>query len=451
MPEQKTVDIGSLNLDLANFRTMHQGSETEALQAMIATSPDRFWALMESLIADGYLPTETLLVLEGAKPKGPLTVKEGNRRVAAMKLIHGLLDRTVINIPESTERSIEELSKAWLKENRRIPCVVYGTDEKETVDKIVTLAHGKGEKAGRDQWNAVARARHNRDAQQVDEPALDLLEKYLENGKNLTKNQQSRWSGDYPLTVLQEAMKRIAVRLGFQNFPELAENYPSVTKKDALDDIMKNIGLKLLDFKKIRDKTRDFAAGYGIPPISEGKGSSGGAGKKAKSSKAGSGKQPRAASIGDSRSVKLKLNEFRPVGKGRAKLEALRIEAHTLSITKTPHAFCFVFRCMFELSAKAYCDDHKKSGGPSMTRRDGTDRSLISVLREITNHLTQNQSDKKVVKELHGALTELAKPDGLLSITSLNQLVHNPNFSILPTDICILFHNIFPLLEAMNE
>jgi hypothetical protein len=47
-------------------------------------------------------------------------------------------------------------------------------------------------------------------------------------------------------------------------------------------------------------------------------------------------------------------------------------------------------------------------------------------------------------------MTELAKTDGLLSVTSLNQLVHNPTFSVNPGDISVMFFNIFPLLSEMN-
>ena len=65
--------------------------------------------------------------------------------------------------------------------------------------------------------------------------------------------------------------------------------------------------------------------------------------------------------------------------------------------------------------------------------------------------MTSNNNDKEKMKALHGALTELNKSAGILSVTSFNQLIHNPKFSIQSTDICILFHNIFPLLEEMNS
>lgn len=38
---------------------------------------------MESLLDDGYLPTENIIVLES--PDGKMVVREGNRRVASLK------------------------------------------------------------------------------------------------------------------------------------------------------------------------------------------------------------------------------------------------------------------------------------------------------------------------------------------------------------------------------
>ena len=122
-----------------------------------------------------------------------------------------------------------------------------------------------------------------------------------------------------------------------------------------------------------------------------------------------------------------------------------------LDITKTPLAFCFVIRSMFELSAKAYCWDHASSRGPSVTRKNGKDRPLVDVLRDITQHLTNNQTDNEKVRALHGAMTELARRQGLLSVASMNQLVHNPKFSVTPSDIAVTFANVFPLLEEMNS
>jgi len=462
-PQTKSVPIKDLSLDLGNFRTVKQPNERSAIDAMISTSPDRFWALTASLLDTGYLPTDNIIVIRGAG--STLTVKEGNRRIAALKLIHKVHPLSAFEVPEDIADRIKGVKASWRKDNADVPCAIYDAADAAIVDKIVTLAHGKGEKAGRDQWNAVARARHNRDVNKVAEPALDLLEKYLQSGKNLTSLQKARWSGAFPLSVLEEAMKRVAPRLGLPSAAALANAYPTVKFRDEIESIIHDIGLEQLGFDRIRDKLNDFAEGYGLPAAktsraAKGKGAAkGGATKPTKAAAAAATRRKqkaaqKAIATGDPRAVKRLFQDFTPLGKKRDKLVALKDEIIKLDLQKTPFAFCFVLRSMFELSAKAYCADHSASGGPSATKASGEERYLVEVLRDITAHLTKGptgKADKEKLKQLHGAMTELGKAEGILSVTSMNQLIHNPRFSVATSDLAVVAANIFPLLEAMSS
>lgn len=466
MPQTKPVPVKNLALDLGNFRTVKQADERSAIDAMISTSPDRFWALTESLLDDGYLPTESVIVLRDGARK--LTVKEGNRRIAALKLIHKIEPLSAFDVPDDIEKRIKAVTPSWRRDNATVPCTVYDVGDAAIVDRIVTLAHGKGEKAGRDQWNAVARARHNRGINGATESALDLLEKYLQDGKNLTPTQKARWSGAFPLSVLAEAMKRLAPRLGFASATVLAGHYPNVKHRDGLESIIHDVGLEQLGFDGIRNRDADFGVAYGLPAVKLATGVA-----KRKAGGRGAGKKPgatngataaatqrkqaaaqKAIATGDPRAVKRLFQDFEPRGKKRDKLVALKDEIVTLDLRKTPLAFCFVLRSMFELSAKAYCADHAASGGPSTMKGSGEERHLVDVLRDITTHLTKGptgKADKETVKQLHGAITELAKPEGILSVTSMNQLIHNPRFSVATSDLAVVAANIFPLLEAMSS
>lgn len=402
------------------------------------------------------MPTENIIVLRSENGK-TLVVREGNRRVAAMKLIHGRLKLDASTIPSDVLDRIGDVSKKWLKENAKVPCVVYEYNDADTVDRLVTLAHGKGESASRDHWNTVARARHNREMKSASEPGLDLLEKYLRHGTNLTPAQAGRWSGDYPLTVLDEALKKLAPRLSLASSKEVVKSYPASKHASAFDKLAHDIGQKAIGFREIRSTAEDFAEPLGFPPRPNedgGKkgstGAKGGDGTGSASAKGSKG-EPKATGTTDPRSVRALIRSWSPRGNGREKVVDLRKEAFALDIRKTPLAFCFVLRSMFEISAKAYCTDHAGSGGPSTKKRNGREKPLAGLLKDVSNHLTQNSSDKELVKALHGATTELAKPEGLLSVTSMNQLVHKPSFSIQPNDICTLFGNVFPLLRAMSQ
>src|SRR6267142_1521013 len=136
MPATKPVAVKDLSLDLSNYRTVRQDSEAAAVEAMVTTSPDRFWALTESLLRDGYLPTETIIVL---KTKGSMIVKEGNRRVGALKLVLGLLPGHGIDVPDGAAKPIQALPKEWKVANQAVPCAIYEEAEAATVDRIVAL------------------------------------------------------------------------------------------------------------------------------------------------------------------------------------------------------------------------------------------------------------------------------------------------------------------------
>lgn len=495
MSRTEQVQVSDLSIDLHNFRTVAQTSELEAIQAMISISPDFFWGLMESLLADGYLPTENIIVLEDVS--GIKCVKEGNRRIASLKILLGIINGQQLDLPQQISDQIKNLSPKWIQENSVVPCTIYSSAEEDVVDKIVTRTHGKGSKSGRDVWEAVARARHNRDKNGAAEIALDLLEKYLIHGTNFSHDQKIRWAGRYNLTVLEEAVKRIATRFGVPSSTELVRQYPNVQPKKSLDDIIHAIGIESIGFSAIRD-SGDFALRYGVPPLNSGVGqpsagsnsnggtSSSNAGNPSSGGNASNGGQngnspgsgvaagantentsgagggslnngvaggrTQATATTDERSVKKALRALKIYGPNRAKLETVRKEILKLKLKDNPIAFCFLLRSMFEISAKAYCEDRSgQAGAPVAVKNDGSERTLADILRDIVSHLTQNKTDKQMVKLLHGPLTEIQRQDGILSLTSMNQLIHNTSFTISSTDIPTLFSNIFPLLEQMNK
>lgn len=482
MPTTSQIEVSNLKLDLKNFRTVPQKKESDAIKAMISIKPDRFFAVMESIIQDGYLPTENIIILNNGTDN---IVMEGNRRIAALKLIHGHYKLSDFGLPASIIDSINKLDSTWKAENLQVPCTVFTLEEEAKVDKVVALAHGKGEKASRDPWNSVARARHNRDVKGGSEQGLDLLEKYLKKGNNLNGQQKERWGGEYPLTVLDEALRKSFLRLGFPSIVELVKKYPQIPQLYELESILLDIGLEQIKFETLRNVQLDFPTNYGIAailetptqphsnnpqtPTTSSSGSS--TGSTSQSNTTPNSNQnttpttssnststpvspttpntpapPKAVAVNDPKHVAQLLKKFSPRGANRQKVVTLRDEIKKLKIADNPIAFCFLLRSMFEISGKAYSADH----GLSMTKSGGKDKTLADVLRGITTHLTNNNSNTQMVKVLHGAMTELGKADGLLSVTSMNNLVHSPVFTISQSDLCTVFSNIYPLLEAMN-
>jgi hypothetical protein len=302
-------------------------------------------------------------------------------------------------------------------------------------------------------------------------PRLDLLEAYLQVGKNHTPQQAERWSGDYPLSVLEEATQKLAPLLSFKGPADLVSQYPNKNKK-IIDQILLDIGAGHLGFKELRASSPFWGAKYGLQvPVPATKGTSpgstaAGVGGTPATLGGGSGSSPapgaahlltpggtstklspKAYALADPKSVRKRLRSFNVRGTGREKIVTLFDEIKRLNLEDFPHAFLFLFRSIFELSAKAYCASHPASG-IHLVDKNARDRPLADVLRDIANDIIKADPQKK--RLLHGALAELGKNNGMLSVTSLNQLVHNRSFSVAPPDICILFGNVFPLVEEMN-
>ncbi len=231
MPTLGEISVDKLSLDLDNFRTIHKKSDIDAVNTMIAISPDYFWGLLESLLDNGYFPTENIIIMFD---KGIHLVKEGNRRVASLKILHGFL--TEIEIPREISIKIKTISDEWKRDNLKVPCTIYSINEAHKVARILSLIHGKGEKAGRDPWSTVAKARHARDEKGQKELGLDLLEKYLKHGNNITISESERWSGDYNLTVLDEAIRKIYPFLECKSIIELVNKY--IIKDDSQSEIL---------------------------------------------------------------------------------------------------------------------------------------------------------------------------------------------------------------------
>jgi len=485
MPTTAIVAVKSLSLDLTNFRTLHQKTEADALRAIATVNLNWFLALMESLLEEeAYHPTENIILLKETKAGKKLVVKEGNRRVGAIKLMLGLIPDHQLTIPANIQTKIEGASKEWKKQISQVPCVIYEPEEAAKVDRLITLLHGKSEQAGRDHWTSVARARHNREMKKASEPGLDLLENYLAHGKNLTGTQKQLWAGDYPLTILDDVLKRLYPRLGVGSAKDVSGSFLKSPHRDAFERLLHAIGESTFKTKHARGAQDELVTKFGFPAESTPGNSTPPSGSPttasspmgpsgARSSESGvatpsgagvmggtlspqpAGKplRPAAFATTDPRSVFQGLKKFKPKGPNREKVVLLLRECQTLSLDPDgqPHSFCFLLRSMFEISAKAYCADHaSESNGPKASKADGSDRNLVDILRDVTTHLTKNNSDKVLIKKLHGAITDLNTAESILSVTSMNQLVHSPNFSVTGQHICTVFHNIFPLLQAMN-
>lgn len=597
--QKADLPVKEIQLDLRNYRTVPQRDELQAIEAMLDIAPVPFQGLMKSIIENGIIPIENIIVIRNEE-RDKFTVKEGNRRIAALKLALGIIPHEKFELPSSLIELIKRITPEWKRDNSIVSCLVYDASESEVVNRIVSVTHGKGEQAARDPWPSVATARHNRDKNQATQLDLDLLEKYLASGRNLSLHERARWSGDFPLTVLDEAIKRIFQRFGCATPKAFIASYPdNLANRTALENLIYAIGTNDVGFKHLRGSWRDLESRYGIPtmpsaaeaaggtananptdianssppivtaaagttgdttvsapanatpetdgtrgsapagevgsdavndtkavggaanagkagsdnatdnatngPATAGKASSDAAANAASdsatagkassdaaanaasdsatarnaSSEAANGttaigdsateatassngdsasagksrpkKGPPSSATNDPRAVTKALKKFRVHGNNREKVAVLLEEMKRIQLKDHPHAFCFLLRSVFEISAKIYCDQQEPKISLYEKDKPSREKSLATLINDVVQHMTKDGKDKNTEKLLHGALTELRNPDRFLSVTSMNQLVHNPNFTIDPSHVSTVFFSIFPLLKHLNS
>lgn len=463
MPQIQSLCVADLTLDLRNYRVPPAVNEVGSVNALIAIKPHYFWDLTRSLLAEGYDGLENILVLEDG---GDKIVREGNRRIGAMKIIHGLLPRSKFDLPDDIEDAISSLKPTWKTENERVPCVIYDKADAALVDEKVQRTHGRGETAGRLKWESVALARYERDVEKRPHPALKLLETYLEQATKISEDQRKEWGGVFPLTVLREAMQKVAIRYKLSSAADLLtemESRPGLAK--ILGRIVYDVGTEELETRHVRLAT--WGGEYGLPPAPTSTTPTTTPPTVTPSTTTQAttpaattpGATPPAATRGprktlplsNPRSVKRELNRFAPTGKASSKVVDLLFEMKKLQIGKTPICFGLLLRSMFDVSVTAYFTKHRLPTFRVTPKGDRKEKSLGELLVEASKHLQAATTDRGIIGDLRTAQAEINAPHGLLTIPTMNGLVHSGTAIVTEAQAVAGFHKIFPLLVHLNK
>lgn len=143
------VPLKDLDFDPHNPRFSRYFSEGEqpvekVIERMIKA--ENVQELMGSIGEQGYFAGEPLLVSKGKGKK--LYVVEGNRRLAALKLLAGLIK------PEPPLPSIETLRADAKKETEEVECIIF--EERKDILRYLGYRHITGPK----RWDSLSKARY---------------------------------------------------------------------------------------------------------------------------------------------------------------------------------------------------------------------------------------------------------------------------------------------------
>jgi hypothetical protein len=236
--------VARLNFDRNNPRfppKIAQGPVEDLLQRFVRD--ERLLEILESIGNHGFFPGEPLLVVpEG---EGDYRVVEGNRRLAALKLLVRELE------PPSGRTSIEEAVTGAKYRPKKVPCLVF--DDENEILRYLGFRHITGIKA----WSALQKARY----------AARMYQKYQKLPEDEGLRLLARETGSRRDTVGQMLTAlELYDRAEKENFfglpiePEQIEfsllgtslSYSSLTDFLGLDS-RTDLGVKGLDERSLRD------------------------------------------------------------------------------------------------------------------------------------------------------------------------------------------------------
>jgi len=199
-------DLDELLLDMENPRISKATTQREALQKIIEDQDIKLVVLAESIVTDGLNPMDRWLVIKAPNDLGKYVVLEGNRRLAAIKLLNNPNVMNDLEVRAPVKKRLQKLSDQFdLEKIGAVPCFDIG-DRTAAATWLNQRHTGFNKGRGIVDWGGVATARfRGRD------PALQALDFVLNHG-SLSEDEKSVVEDRFPISTLDRLLSTPAVR-----------------------------------------------------------------------------------------------------------------------------------------------------------------------------------------------------------------------------------------------
>lgn len=449
-PVNLTID--QLLLHSENPRIGNASNQRDALQKILDDQGNKLAELADSIVSDGLSPIERLLVVREKKGSERFAALEGNRRVAALKILANPAVLVSLSIPTALQRRFERIAKAFDKSTVE-PVACYDIVKGDEAIKWIYLRHtGENEGRGVVGWSGLARARFR-----GTDPALQALE-FVKLHGNLDDHQKNLLEDAFPITTLDRLLSTKEVRelIGIEikdrklrsGLPgdqlmrplrrmvlDLAErkiNVSDLKNRIAQVEYIKSFNAvdkpDLLKSGSVRD-VQDFKTGefdVKLPRSSTGK---------------RHGYDPSERKTVVPRTLKLNISVD--------KIAEIYKELRTLWMDSNPHACAVLLRVFLELSVDFYMKTNKLPTDfiPQGGRK--TDKKLNKKVAEVVDDLVNKKGCKR--KEFSGVTRALSDSGSPLHIDLLHAYLHSMFQTPKTRDLRGGWNEAQPLLERIWE
>ncbi|KQU76500.1 hypothetical protein ASC75_02475 [Aminobacter sp. DSM 101952] len=480
----KSLQVEDLRLDLKNPRIVEATSQREALQKIITDQDIKLVALAESIVEDGLNPMDRFLVIPSEDDAGKFVVLEGNRRLAALKVLRNPSVLTGMQVRAPVQKRFEELARLFDSSSMsQVDC--FEVEAREDGAMWINQRH-TGENQGRGivDWSGVASARFR-----GNDPALQALDFVATRG-SLDADEKEKIAQRFPITTLDRLLSTPAVRsaIGVEiTRGKLLTGLPFEEVMKPLQRMVRDLvsGTVTVTHLKRQPQMVSYTSGLGtdlpnlstassplvpvedlFPPAPATTGSSTGTsgatssgGGTSSANGSGGGTTSGTGGTGTGGTPTGGTPKRRTPSRGSALIPkscVLRVtntkiaevvkELRSLSVKTYPHAISVLFRVFLELSVDEYLKRH--SINLTFTAPNGKvgDKKLRTKVDEAVKHMIAAGAPSKELTGITKALSDKHNP---LHPDTLHVYVHNAFYSPTERELMVGWDNAQPFFERL--
>lgn len=447
--ERRKIGLGKLRISTENPRFKETKDQKEAIAIMLAKRGDEIYNMARDLLEVGRNPTTEISVY--ANLDGTYKVKDGNRRVTAIKL---MMDPSLVPRADKLNRNrYTQLNKRINRARYRyIDCIVF--DNEDEADLWVERNHsGFQGGIGQIQWDSIQKKRFASKRKKTD-PTMQIFD-------FVTAKRNIETKDDFPITTLERI-------LGFKVFREALgyriEDGNVIVERDieqfideiaeVINDLSGNSGKKYT----VRDFIdQDKASAYISEKRKEGMFRPYEISEDFDISEAEKPPEPVPKApfeFTPSRLPTSKRTTLIPkdvdLDIHSEKINDIYHELQELNIKKLTNCGSVMLRVFLDLSIDYYLaenGDRVSDKGKGFSEiRTSKDFHLDAKIRVVLKDLKGlNKIDNNIERAVLGLLND----DNLELTIELNQYVHNYHFNPKPDDIKVTWNNLEGFIKAV--
>jgi hypothetical protein len=426
--QHETIPVGHLFLDVQNPRHEPVDSQRDAILALIGTERQKLVVLANDIAQYGLSPIDRMLVVQNGEN---FTVVEGNRRLAAIKMLVNpdLADGTVI---EAAVRRVA--SDARLPDE--VDCAIASS--RDEAEHWMVLRHaGEAEGAGVVRWNAFATNRFSHKPGTQATRAIRFLEAVAAGfPDNEVILELSARVAEKRLTTLGRLLAdpNFRDRIGLvEEEEELLFHFPASALQEVLEhvlgDLAADVSVSQLKSKPQRD---EYLRGTPEPPEKA----------RTEAAKLLSESPPDKPSKTPKKSKPKTTKPARPfqdvdLSDLGSKAQAILREFKRLDVDKMPHTTAILVRAILELSVDEFIAIKGLKYQRELKKRVGTCLQKIDATGK----------DRR----FQALRTGLQDGTSLYAVATLHAFVHNRHYQADGTTVRSIANNLTPFLQELSE